>query len=191
MQVTFVVKDMFLDRPAVAKAVGGMNRRSLNHAGALTRKIAKRRIKFRKDPNKNSKPGNSPFAHRRGKGIKTILYGYHAASASVVVGLARLGGTNDPSTTSTLEHGGTARIRSVIGRTGKHKRLRRRGKYATRSEAEKRHIKRYYDSIPKLTTVKTVTIKARPTMGPSLDVAKRLVPSLWKDEFKGTGGVFG
>lgn len=170
---------MFLDSPAITKAVGVANVKALNRAGGRTRVTARRSIRYRKNRAITSPKGTPPYAHTKGRGIKTILYGYDRRTESVVAGFARLGGTADPDAPRTLEHGGTARIKIRRKKPkGKAKAGRRR------TEAEKRRIREHYRSQASDTKTVTVRIDKRPTMVPTLEQVQRDLPELWRGEVK-------
>lgn len=179
---------MFFDRAAIRREVGTANVRNLRRAGGLVRKIGRRSIKYRKSRDKVSTPGNPPFAHTTGMGIKTILYGYDRARESVVVGFAKLSGTKDPGIPERLEKGGRARI-VVRKRAKRSARRDARGRYKKRSKAELERIRRYYQqrgAVAGVTEKKSVAIRPRPTQVPALETAKKKFPELWKDSVKST-----
>ncbi|TWT65610.1 hypothetical protein [Crateriforma conspicua] len=181
---TLTAKDFFIDHGAVAKAVGVANFKALRSAGALGRTHARRQIKFTKNRGKTSQPGKPPRAHRRGKGIKTILYGYHRPSESMLIGYAKLGGVAGRDVPSTLEYGGTAKIRVRQVRKDRNRRSKRSG---TLSDSQRRKIKRYYSRYQSDVSVSTMTVRVRkrPNMGPMLDAIQPKLPELWRDQVKG------
>lgn len=74
--VSMRITDFFFDRPHIERRVNQANRRNLNHAGGLVRKIAKNSMRRRK---RSSEPGTPPSAHAESgspASLKNILYGY-------------------------------------------------------------------------------------------------------------------
>lgn len=107
--VTYKVKSMFFDRPAVAKAIGKANARALGKAGAFVRRSARSSLRRRK---RASQPGQPPSVHSADsvKTLKNILFAYEPTRKSVVVGPVKLGG-GAYSVPAVHEHGGGATIR--------------------------------------------------------------------------------
>jgi hypothetical protein len=181
-----------VDTAEVTRAVGAANARALNMAGGRLRKTARNSIPFRKRRTTLSQPGRPPNAHKKGKGIKTILYGYDRRTHTLVVGFAKLGGVEGQDVPKTLETGGKARIKVIPGGGPKSKprhRKRNRGrvtKKRERSAAEKSRIKQYYQNKSAATVTKSVTIKSRPTMVPALDKTTPQLPQLWEGQVKAT-----
>lgn len=175
------VTEMFFDRAAVMSHVDAVNRQALSKAGGMTRRVARQSIKFRKNREIVSKPGSPPFAHRKGLGIKTVLYGYDSSRHSVVVGPVRLGGTKDPNAPRTLEEGGMARIKVRRVKRGGAESSRKRGApKRQRSAAERARIKAYYSQYQDEVKTKTVAIRPRPFMGPALSTVRSDLPQLWE-----------
>lgn len=103
------VKELFFDRPAVVAATDPATRRALSKAGAFIRRDARSNTRKAK---KTSQPGESP----RGKtGLlrKNIFFSYDPASRSVLVGPARLNGT-DGEVPRLLEEGGEVERRFFL-----------------------------------------------------------------------------
>lgn len=90
----------------VTLAVERARVRVLKRSGAIVRGIWRRSIKFRKK--KNSSPGNPPFAHTRGRGIRSIYYAYDPARREVVIGPVK---HPKGEGAEALEFGGRSRIR--------------------------------------------------------------------------------
>ncbi|WP_436716595.1 hypothetical protein U8335_04075 [Roseiconus lacunae] len=172
-----------VDTAEVSRAVGAANARALNKAGGRIRKIARNSIPFRKRRTTTSKPNKPPNAHRRGKGIKTILYGYDRRSHSLVVGFAKLGGVSGDDVPRTLEAGGTARIKTQA--PAPRRRRKRKGQ-RQRSTTERAAIRRYYQNKRATRKTKTVRIAKRPTMFPALQKEAPTLAGLWDGEVKPT-----
>lgn len=105
------IKKLFLDRPAVIRAVGAARVRALTRIGGRVRTVARRSIRRRRAV---SRPGSPPSSHV-GTLRDNIFFSYDTASKSVVVGPALtatarraqpLGGSTVP---SLLEVGGEAK----------------------------------------------------------------------------------
>ncbi|TVQ33878.1 MAG: hypothetical protein EA376_01200 [Phycisphaeraceae bacterium] len=106
------VKNIFLDRPKVRRAVNRAKLRALSRAGAFIRQRARTSIRRRRG---SSPPGSPPHSHE-GSLRRLILFGYDRASDSVVVGPARL---NKPGEApSVLEFGGRTRVERRRTRRG-------------------------------------------------------------------------
>lgn len=93
----------FFDRAPVIQATTRAERRVLNHAGGLTRKIARQSIRKRK---RISQPG-SPPSSRAGHLRRFILYHYDRARAVVVIGPVKFPSRNAYVVPEILEFGGT------------------------------------------------------------------------------------
>jgi len=107
--------DMFFDRQTLLGQMAKAERRALNRAGATIRMIAKRSMKSRK-LGVASAPGSPPHRHKQRMGIsggqshglyKSILYGFDAASESVVIGPSSTWGLRVHSIMETHEFGGS------------------------------------------------------------------------------------
>jgi hypothetical protein len=112
--VTYKVKSMFFDRPAVAKAIGKANARALGKAGAFVRRRARSSLRRRKSV---SMPGHPPSVHSSDsvKTLKNILFAYEPTRTSVVVGPVKLGGGGYV-VPAVHEFGGAATIARGSGR---------------------------------------------------------------------------
>ncbi|CAK8988107.1 Uncharacterized protein SCF082_LOCUS1251 [Durusdinium trenchii] len=106
------IKRHFFDRSAVLSAVERTERRRMNHAGALTRKIARQSIRKRK---RISNPGSPPSSHS-GLLRRFIFYRYEPRTASVVAGPIRFRSRVAYVVPGTLEHGGKVKTRVSRGR---------------------------------------------------------------------------
>lgn len=209
--------DMFFDRQGLVAVISKAEKRALNRAGATIRMIAKRSMKARK-AGTASPPGMPPYRHRfqgaTGSGqsygiYKSILYGFDAATSSVVIGPSSTWGPRVHSIMESHEFGGREqkknprrRIRKVGGageirigtvqKRGKRLPVKRAkgtllgdvtvtyGKLFTESQA-----RRANELNTKLygPTVLHSTYPPRPTMGPALaQVAPRL-PAMIRDEW--------
>lgn len=62
-----------MDTARVRRAAKRGSVKSLAHAAALIRKIARRSIRRRKDPAAASPAGRPPFTHRRGRGLRDAI----------------------------------------------------------------------------------------------------------------------
>ncbi|MEM0924771.1 MAG: hypothetical protein AAGJ83_01915 [Planctomycetota bacterium] len=172
-----------VDSAEVSAAVGAANARALTRGGGRIRKTARNSIPFRKRRTTVSKPGSPPNAHSRGKGIKTILYGYDRRTHSLVVGFAKLGNVSGKDVAKRLEEGGTARIRVHSG-GGKKAKTRKRGSKRERSAAEKNRIREHYQRKKASSRTMSVKVRKRPTMVPALKKNLSELPSLWRGEVK-------
>lgn len=92
---------MFLDRPAVQKALGESLVKPLSKAGAFVMTSARRSIRKRKA---NSKPGNPPSSHV-GLLRDRIFFGYDSSKKTVVVGPQLLNSKTNPTIPEALEFG--------------------------------------------------------------------------------------
>jgi len=97
------IKQLFFDRPAVARAVDRAKRMVLSRAGAFIRRRARTSIRKRR---RASRPGQPPSSHT-GLLRNLILFGYDRASDSVVVGPVGLRSSRAP---QVLEQGGTTTV---------------------------------------------------------------------------------
>ncbi len=92
------------------KKMNKANEQAVRRSGPLVRGFMRRQIKFRKF--KKSLPGQAPFAHSKGFGLKTIVYKYHPSAVRMTIGpIIR---SND--VPGTLERGGPIRIRTRKGK---------------------------------------------------------------------------
>jgi hypothetical protein len=201
--------DMFFDRQKLIGQMSKAQRRALNRAGATIRTIAKRSMRPRK-LGIASAPGQPPHRHRNkgGKGVseglyKSILYGYDAATESVVIGPSSTWGPGVHRLMETHEFGGAERkknarrrIRKVgvsgevrIGKTRSSKTAKNtlRGNvnvtYAKiRTQRQATLANRINAELYGPTILHSV-YPPRPTMGPALmQVAPRL-PAMIRDEW--------
>lgn len=121
IQIGVATKQMFFDRKRVMSGVDRQTRQVFNRLGALTRKIAKQSIRYRKAV---SLPGDPPSCHGKGRwGLRGLIYyGYEPTRRTVVIGPVRFadGGAD------LLEYGGTRRV--VRRRRGKRQRVRQQYK---------------------------------------------------------------
>ena len=143
--IKFAVKDMFLDRPEVVRAIEAGRRKALGKAGGYLRLVAQRSMKtvepygpdwkhpqpgLEKGKRKRklagpSRPGEPPHAIRTHPWLKKKLYySFDAGAKTVVVGPERLGKSSDAP--HRLEFGGSGfarrrnprRIRRGVGDGG-------------------------------------------------------------------------
>lgn len=106
------VTQLFFDRAAVAGAVVRAEHRVMNHAGALTRKIARQSLRRRK---RASAPGQPPTS-RTGLLKNFTFYHYDRSRATVIVGPYKFGTRVPYVVTETLEFGGRVSRRGRDGR---------------------------------------------------------------------------
>jgi hypothetical protein len=88
--ITMQMKALFLDRPAVQRAVNKAKRAALSKAGAFIRTTARHSLRRKKVA---APPGQPPHSHV-GLLKRFLFFAYEPASESVVIGPAK------------LEHGG-------------------------------------------------------------------------------------
>lgn len=120
MQITYAVKDWFLDRERVKARMDRARRRALMLGGSYTRRAARDQLRRGKS---SATAGQPPKIHSRFEPhLKTILFALDPATDSVVVGPVLLNakglrGSNRRTIPELLEHGGTAAITeySLIG----------------------------------------------------------------------------
>ncbi|HPD31726.1 MAG TPA: hypothetical protein PLV57_20520 [Phycisphaerae bacterium] len=116
------IKELFFDRPMVARAVNKAKRGVLSRAGAFIRQAARTSIRKRQG---TSSPGSPPYSHT-GLLRRFILFGYDRGTDSVVVGPVRL---NKPGEAPrVLELGGT----TVIEQRVRGRRVRARARIQRR-----------------------------------------------------------
>jgi len=110
------IRNLFVDREKVIRAVDKAKRAVLSKAGAFIRTVARTSIRKRKG---SAPPGSPPHSHV-GMLRNFILFGYDRASDSVVVGPAKL---NKPTEAPrVLEHGGvTTATRFARGKLRKRR----------------------------------------------------------------------
>lgn len=96
----------FFDRDRIMGPVNRAERRVLNHAGALTRKIARQSIRKRK---RISQPGQPPSSHA-GWVRKFLFYYYDRVRGSVIAGPTKLKSKLGYSVPEILEYGGEVRV---------------------------------------------------------------------------------
>ena len=124
--------DMFFDRQLLTGQMSKAERRALNRAGATVRTVAKRSMRSR-PVGKASSPGMPPHRHKHGAtgksgmsdGLyKSILYGFDAATESVVIGPSSSWGPRVHALMETHEFGGFERKKNArrklrrVGGTG-------------------------------------------------------------------------
>lgn len=99
-----------MDTPEVTAWVDRGILKFLNRAGALARKVARRRIRKRK---RTSRPGESPTSHAPHPLRQGMVYVVDARRKAVTVGpLSSRGQARSHTITQTIEHGGTERLHS-------------------------------------------------------------------------------
>lgn len=111
MQITYAVKDWFLDRAAIADKLGRARQRALLKAGAYVRRAARDLLRRGK---KSSQPGRPPHVHAGEPNLKTILFAYDPAAEAVVVGPVLLNSAKarglDGTLPQLMEQGGEAEV---------------------------------------------------------------------------------
>ena len=166
-------KRMFFDRTIVLDAVEAARRKTLSRGAAFIWKRAKSSIRSRK---KSSLPGRPPHSHT---GIlkRFLFFGYDDRTQTAVIGPAKV---NQVSFTATrrvarsgppeiLEEGGSYQVLEVQYPSGKWYRadLRSRRRIAEMPQRWR-----------------TVTIEARPYMGPAKKAEEPKLAALWADSVK-------
>jgi hypothetical protein len=192
------VRDSFFDRQGVLNQISKKSASVMRSFGALTRTIAKRSMKKRKDA---SEPGQPPRVIR-GQLKKFIYFVYDRNSKSVVIGPIAW---NSPIgiVPPILEYGGKItgkknkrRTIRVVGDGGE---VRIGGKRSVTTKLTRKTLKGNVDvTYAKLTTplmaaranqiqeqlygplnIPSFEIEARPYMRPAFDVAEEKLPELW------------
>jgi hypothetical protein len=166
---------VFLDRKAVADAVGKANAVALGKAGMLLRRTARQSMRRRK---KAAPPGQPPSAHSgkdfpRGPLLKKFLFAeFDLVTKSIVVGPTALPGSKSD-VHRLLETGSVKRIQlrppKKVGRQAS----------PLQSAAFKRKIKDGSLKRVRPTITATVQIPARPYMRPALAKDAPQFPSLF------------
>jgi len=170
---------VFLDRKAVADAVGKAAAAAMYKAGYILRRSARQSMRRRKAA---SAPGTPPSAHSgkgypRGPLLKKFLFSeFDLTTKSMVVGPTRLGNSDAP---LLQEKGGTIRIKVIPPR--------KTGRKASPAQATafKRKIKD--GSIVRMKAAvqeKSITLPARPYMRPALTREMPKFPSLYANTVK-------
>ena len=109
LQLNARVKDFFFDRENVRKRLAKKKLNALKKAGALSRKIIRRKPRKRK---RKSRPGETPSVHTDSKfaTLKNVQFAYDPSSDGVVVGPIKIGSENtEPGAVpapQALEYGG-------------------------------------------------------------------------------------
>ena len=111
LQLNARVKDFFFDRENVRKRLAKKKLNALKKAGALSRKIIRRKPRKRK---RKSRPGETPSVHTDSKfaTLKNVQFAYDPSSDGVVVGPIKIGSENtEPGAVpapQALEYGGSS-----------------------------------------------------------------------------------
>lgn len=135
--------------------------RGLRHQGGYVMKAARASIVKPARKNARSAPGKPPFS-QTGRLRSSILFTYDNSSHSVVVGAFSFGSKGN-AVPGALEHGGQVKIDETVfawEKNSRNKMVRRRKKTGRK---------------------KTVTVKARPYMGPALERSKSALDAIWKN----------
>jgi hypothetical protein len=162
LQPTFEFKDAFVDSQKVINAVDRATRRALTKSLAFVRTRARTSVLRRR--RESSSPGNPPSIHSSDSvaTLRNILFAYDERTKSGVVGPVKLNQVNLTSTGSLtvpqiLEGGASVGIREEQWKNSPTGRWFRRDN-RMRSNPGKRY------------RVRTATYRARPFMGPSLQI---------------------
>jgi hypothetical protein len=112
LEVTFAMKDWFLDRDMVAKKIGAARQKALLVSGAFIRRAARDLLRAGKKPAQDGRP---PKVHSPEPNIKTILFALDPATDSMIVGPVKLNSrgvknSNRETVPQLLEQGGTAEV---------------------------------------------------------------------------------
>lgn len=112
LQITYEVKDWFIDRAAVAERVGKLRQKALMVSGAYIQRKAKDLLRSGKKP---AKPGQPPKKHNPEPNLRSILFFLDPATDSMVVGPIKfnskgLRNSNRQTVPELMEKGGTAEI---------------------------------------------------------------------------------
>ncbi len=190
------MKAKFFDRTRVMAAVDRRTGTVLSRFGGLVRKVARQSIRPRL---KASQPGQPPSSHTRLL-KEGIWYAYEPARRSVVIGPVGLNkvyidGAGQPTqgtVPQTLEQGGQIGILEalwhyryrVAGRGKNRTAVREEGDFWEQIPISK--IRRRKDAGHR-TRLRTVTIQARPYMGPAFDVGISQLPGIWSAAGPGLG----
>ena len=113
--ITFNVKEIFFDRPAVQNAVDRQQRAAISKSLAFVRRRARSSLRRRK---KVSEPGGTPSVHTKGDGLKKIFFAYDQRTGGGVVGPVRLNqvnlmGRSSKPVTAIMEFGGVVGIQEI------------------------------------------------------------------------------
>jgi hypothetical protein len=170
---------VFLDREAVAKAVGKENAKTLGRMGAFVRRTQRQSMRRRMKP---SAPGTPPSAHSgpkfpRGPLLKKFIFSeFDLTTNSVVIGPTKLGRSDAP---SKQEHGGSIRIKVLPPK--------KTGRKATplQSATFKRKLKDGSIVRPaQQSRVVAANLPARPSARPALAKELPKFPSLYANTVK-------
>lgn len=179
VQITFAIKELFFDRPAIQKALRRANRTNLGKAAAFVRRVArnslrkpgkrglknaiqKRDLRGRFLTKRSSyvSPAGSPPFRRTDPGLQTIFYAFDPRAESAIVGPVLLNGTKRLSSKTgpeLHEFGGTA-VLKVPERATKQR--------------------------PRRVRVVTARYPRRPFMGPALEKSANKFPDLWRNSVR-------
>lgn len=166
----FEAKAMFFDGQRVLDAVDAAERRVLSRFGAFLRTRARSKIRSAGKRGAVSEPGQPPRWHVPEPNLRTIYFAYEPLRHTVVVGPVAL---NQKPTRDMA----TGRVPGVLERGGGLILFEREigGKwFSGRPRSKRRFTGR--------TRHRTVLIKARPFMAPSLAEEAPKFPSLWADQ---------
>lgn len=151
----------FFKPDELIKATNRAEYKALRHQGGYVMKAARASIVKPTRRNARSLPGKPPFS-QTGRLKRSILFAYEKSSNSVLVGAFSFGSKGD-AIPGALEYGGQIQIAETVfvwEKNSRNKVVRKRKKTGRK---------------------KTVTVKARPYMGPALERSKSALDSIWKN----------
>jgi hypothetical protein len=122
MPVPAIKVDVFLDRPAILKALDKKRRRVLGRTGSYPRQIVRRSMRSGGKKNRVSDPGQPPRWHTK-KLRNSIRFGYDSATDSVVIGALPYRSPGGGGA-AVLEEGGTVTITTTVRGKRTRKRVR-------------------------------------------------------------------
>ncbi len=174
--VTYSVKDFFLDRSQIQKRIGIAQARALGRQGSYVRTRARTDVLKRRKS--ISAPGQPPNTHSPGsRSLKSILYFYDPRSQSVVIGPVKFNQVNQStrgriSIPQLHEFGGTVGIREVEVRPGVWFRMDLRRRRANSGKRKR---------------VRNAKYPARPFMSVALDreIKAGTIADSWRNVVRG------
>lgn len=161
--VSFEMKRLFFDKPAVLRDIDRKERQALSRIGAFVRRRARTFVRQRKRPRKGkrgrktllSRPGQPPISWTK-PGIRDILFHYDPREKNVVIGPLQFNQSED--VPGKLEHGGTSYIWE--------------SRYTDREMPW--HTGKWSDG-PVENRKRAIRIKPRPFMGPALEAEQQTI----------------
>jgi len=166
----------FLDSSKLLAKVDAAKRKNLSFSGAVLRRSAQESMRYR---NKPAPAGQPPSAHKEGKGPllrKRLFFAFEPATESVVVGPEALSGAKADAP-ELMERGGTAQ-RSYY-------RTSRSGRTLKSPAAKAAFVRKIRaGTIRRERVKKSITVAARPFMGPTLARNQTKLQGVWADTVK-------